>query len=90
MYELFIQLWLQCRISGYNYTAVGNSTNKKDAQSNAAKDMIQYLVRIGQMNASEVPNFTMVSVLVQCFLYIHAQVFWQSDQSPFFKCACVD
>lgn len=34
---------------------VGNSTNKKDAQSNAARDFIQYLVRTGELNAAEVP-----------------------------------
>lgn len=35
--------------------AVGNSTNKKDAQTNAAKDFVQYLVRNGQVNERDVP-----------------------------------
>lgn len=33
----------------------GNSTNKKDAQANAAKDFIQYLVRQGLMSPKDVP-----------------------------------
>lgn len=33
----------------------GNSTNKKDAQSNAAKDFIAYLVRQGHVNKNDVP-----------------------------------
>jgi ATP-dependent RNA helicase A len=37
-------------------TACGNSTSKKDAQSNAAKDFISYLIRQGQMNPEEVPS----------------------------------
>lgn len=34
---------------------MGNSTNKKDAQANAARDFCQYLVRQGQMKADEIP-----------------------------------
>lgn len=34
---------------------MGNSTNKKDAQANAARDFVNYLVRVGEMNAAEVP-----------------------------------
>lgn len=34
---------------------MGNSTNKKDAQTNAARDFVNYLVRIGEMTAAEVP-----------------------------------
>ncbi|XP_028832545.1 ATP-dependent RNA helicase A isoform X1 [Denticeps clupeoides] len=45
----------EVRIEGYSYIGMGNSTNKKDAQSNAARDFVNYLVRMGQMNASEVP-----------------------------------
>ncbi|XP_055008061.1 ATP-dependent RNA helicase A isoform X1 [Boleophthalmus pectinirostris] len=45
----------EVRVDGYNYTGMGNSTNKKDAQSNAARDFVNYLVRIGEMNAAEVP-----------------------------------
>ncbi|KAF0307755.1 ATP-dependent RNA helicase A protein [Amphibalanus amphitrite] len=46
----------ELRVSGYPYTAVGNSTNKKDAQTNAAKDFIQYLVRKGEIKPSDVPG----------------------------------
>lgn len=35
---------------------MGNSTNKKDAQTNAARDFVNFLVRIGEVNAAEVPT----------------------------------
>lgn len=42
-------------MESFNYIGMGNSTNKKDAQTNAARDFVNYLVRIGEMNAAEVP-----------------------------------
>ncbi|XP_056647810.1 dosage compensation regulator isoform X1 [Diorhabda sublineata] len=45
----------EVRIDGYNYVGAGNSTNKKDAQSNAAKDFVSYLVRQGFVNKNDVP-----------------------------------
>uniref|UniRef100_A0A8C2IQA2 RNA helicase n=1 Tax=Cyprinus carpio TaxID=7962 RepID=A0A8C2IQA2_CYPCA len=45
----------EVRIEGYNYIGMGNSTNKKDAQSNAARDFVNYLVRTKEVSASEVP-----------------------------------
>lgn len=42
-------------MAGIGYVGAGNSTNKKDAQSNAAKDFVQYLVRNGQVNERDVP-----------------------------------
>lgn len=35
---------------------MGNSTNKKDAEKNAAQDFVNYLVRDGRIKASEVPG----------------------------------
>lgn len=46
---------LQVRVDGFNYIGMGNSTNKKDAQTNAARDFVNYLVRLGEMSAAEVP-----------------------------------
>lgn len=46
---------VQVRVDSYNYIGMGNSTNKKDAQTNAARDFVNYLVRIGEMSAAEVP-----------------------------------
>ena len=46
---------LQVRVDTYNYIGMGNSTNKKDAQTNAARDFVNYLVRLGEMSAAEVP-----------------------------------
>lgn len=34
----------------------GNSTNKKDAQGNAARDYVNYLVRTGHVNDNDVPK----------------------------------
>ncbi|KAJ8934695.1 hypothetical protein NQ318_009570 [Aromia moschata] len=45
----------EVRVDGYNYVGAGNSTNKKDAQANAAKDFVSFLVRQGFVNKSEVP-----------------------------------
>ena len=42
-------------MEGYNYIGMGNSTNKKDAQSNAARDFVNYLVRINEVKSEEVP-----------------------------------
>jgi len=61
-------LTVQCRITGFDYVAAGNSTNKKDAQTNAAKDMVQYLVRTGRLSASEVPEF--MDVCIDCLLHL--------------------
>ncbi|CAH2311359.1 ATP-dependent RNA helicase A isoform X1 [Pelobates cultripes] len=45
----------EVRVDGFNYTGMGNSTNKKDAQSNAAKDFVNYLIRVGEVKSDEVP-----------------------------------
>jgi len=60
---------VQCRIPGFEYVAAGNSINKKDAQTNAAKDMVQYFVRIGRMSPSEVPEFKPVCTDNICCIY---------------------
>ncbi|CAF92278.1 unnamed protein product, partial [Tetraodon nigroviridis] len=49
---------LQVQVSGFNYIGMGNSTNKKDAQTNAARDFVNFLVRIGEVTATEVPSVT--------------------------------
>lgn len=45
----------ELRVAGFDYVGVGNSTNKKDAQGNASRDFINYLVRLGHINAQDVP-----------------------------------
>lgn len=49
-------------VDSFVYTGMGNSTNKKDAQSNAARDFCQFLVRQGQMNADDIPGMTQTQV----------------------------
>uniref|UniRef100_A0A2K6THX9 ATP-dependent RNA helicase A n=1 Tax=Saimiri boliviensis boliviensis TaxID=39432 RepID=A0A2K6THX9_SAIBB len=51
----------EVQVEGYNYTGMGNSTNKKDAQSNAARDFVNYLVRINEIKSEEVPAFGVTS-----------------------------
>jgi dsRNA-specific ribonuclease len=46
----------EVRVGGFDYVGVGNSGNKKDSQSNAANDFVQYLVRQGHLNASDIPE----------------------------------
>ncbi|KAG1934781.1 ATP-dependent RNA helicase A [Pimephales promelas] len=45
----------EVRVEGYNYVGMGNSTNKKDAQSNSARDFVNYLVRMKEISPGEVP-----------------------------------
>ncbi|NWH38586.1 DHX9 helicase, partial [Chloropsis hardwickii] len=47
----------EVRVEGFNYVGMGNSTNKKDAQSNAARDFINYLVRVNEIKRDELPAF---------------------------------
>ncbi|NXR64623.1 DHX9 helicase, partial [Rhadina sibilatrix] len=47
----------EVRVEGFNYVGMGNSTNKKDAQSNAARDFVNFLVRMNEMKKDEVPAF---------------------------------
>lgn len=42
-------------MNGIPYCGAGNSTNKKDAEKNAARDFVNFLIRTGQINASDVP-----------------------------------
>lgn len=42
-------------MQGLSYVGAGNSTNKKDAEKNAARDFVNFLVRSGKIDASDVP-----------------------------------
>lgn len=46
----------EVRVDGFTFVGVGNSTNKKDAQSNAARDFINFLVRQALVSPNEVPT----------------------------------
>lgn len=46
----------EVRLPGFPYVGAGNSTNKKEAEKNAAKDFVNYLVRSGKLNDSDVPR----------------------------------
>lgn len=45
----------ELRVNGIPYVGAGNSTNKKDAEKNAARDFVNFLVRTGEINANDVP-----------------------------------
>lgn len=45
----------ELRVGGFDYVGVGNSTNKKDAQGNASRDFVNYLVRLGHLKTEDVP-----------------------------------
>lgn len=44
------------RVQGYRYVGFGNSSNKKDAEKNASRDFINFLVREGKVNEREIPQ----------------------------------
>ena len=46
----------EVRVPSYSYVGVGNSTTKKEAQFNAAKDFIQFLVRQGKIDEKDLPS----------------------------------
>ena len=57
--------FFQVRVNGIPYVGIGNSTNKKDAQTNAAYDFANYLVRAGKLSDAELPS-KVVSVVLDC------------------------
>ncbi|CAB3404304.1 unnamed protein product [Caenorhabditis bovis] len=52
----------ELRVPGMPYCALGNSTNKKDAATNAAMDFCQYLVREGKITQNQIPSLTSASL----------------------------
>jgi len=50
-----IRFICEVSVTGHNYVGVGNSTNKRDAQGNASKDYLSYLIRQGLVSASSLP-----------------------------------
>ncbi|XP_073963292.1 dosage compensation regulator mle-like [Choristoneura fumiferana] len=52
----------EVRVDGISYVGAGNSTSKKDAQMNAARDFVNYLARSNQVNPSEVPEGVKVKI----------------------------
>lgn len=48
-------------MDGFSYIGVGNSVNKKDAQTNAARDFANFLVREGYLKASDLPTIRVCS-----------------------------
>lgn len=45
----------EVRVGGVSYVGAGNSTNKKDAEKNAARDFVNFLVRTGKIPEADVP-----------------------------------
>ncbi len=47
-------------MDGYDYIGIGNSTSKKDSQTNAALDFCQFLIRAGHLNQNDVPKIVIL------------------------------
>lgn len=43
------------RIKSFAYVGAGNSTNRKDAEKNAARDFVSHLIQSGRISANEAP-----------------------------------
>lgn len=56
-YKLFYSL-IQSYLLGVNYTGMGMSFNKKDAQTNAARDLGQHLIREGLIAPADLPQLS--------------------------------
>jgi len=54
-------------VVGHTYIAVGISSNKKDAMSNAARDFCHYLIRVGEMLPQDVPQLSVDNNLIVFF-----------------------
>lgn len=66
----------EVRVDGFPYVGVGNSSNKKDAMMNSAKDFVQYLLRQNHISAADLPaevhiyfslNFCLSSILLNIY-----------------------
>lgn len=71
----------ELHVPTYNYVGVGNSTNKKDAQANAAKDFVQFLVRKGEVDPAEVPNFQVSDGVLFINYFFILLISWKGGQN---------
>ncbi|GBP27711.1 Dosage compensation regulator [Eumeta japonica] len=46
----------EVRVDGFTYVGAGNSTTKKEAQINASRDFVNYLMRTGEVATADVPG----------------------------------
>ncbi|XP_061380109.1 dosage compensation regulator isoform X2 [Danaus plexippus] len=46
----------EVRVEGHTYVGAGNSVTKKEAQKNASRDFINYLIRSGEISQQDVPE----------------------------------
>lgn len=60
---LFVNIFflLQIQIEGFDYVGLGSATNKKDAETNAAKDFCGFLIGAGIIPADSFPDDLFVS-----------------------------
>ena len=52
---------LQVQVEGFDYVGLGSATNKKDAETNAAKDFCGFLIGAGIIPADSFPEDLFVS-----------------------------
>lgn len=74
-----VRFLCEARADGYNYVGIGNSTTKKEAQTNAARDFVNYLVREGEIPASSVPTIQV------CCMFVFKLTAWECNISGICK-----
>ncbi len=78
----------EVRVEGMSYVGMGNSINKKDAQTNAARDFTSFLVREGLIADEHVPSAAVFSSLLLIFIsnnqtiYLRCIFFRQMNTRP--------
>ncbi|XP_042320101.1 ATP-dependent RNA helicase A isoform X1 [Sceloporus undulatus] len=72
----------EVRVTGFNYIGMGNSTNKKDAQTNAARDFLNYLVRVNEIKSEEIPAFGAGPVVASSGGVVETEGGAQGDNAP--------
>ncbi|CAI6362148.1 unnamed protein product [Macrosiphum euphorbiae] len=86
-----IRFICEVTVGGHNYVGVGNSTNKKDAQGNASKDYILYLIRQGLVSTDSLPpnfisgpasNDSMVNASQRLMNNVPPKSVYQQGQTP--------
>lgn len=72
-------------MDGYSYVAAGNSVTKKEAQKNASRDFLNFLVRSGELSATDVPEDVTTVTRIETEQLNEANVDQQAPTKPVFK-----
>ena len=75
----------EVRVDGYSYVAAGNSVTKKEAQKNASRDFLNFLVRSGELSADDVPEDVTSAIKIDTEQLNEAIANQQASTKPVFK-----